>query len=823
MSQKSYRCILIGIYLTSCAALVFEISLTRIFSVSLWYHFAFMVVSIALLGYGASGSFLMIAPQIKETDIAKYLFYLSILFSISIPVSYVVANKIPFDPVKISWDIHQLYFIFFYYLIYALPFFFAGLIISIALANLSGKSHTIYFFDLIGAATGSILALFVFSLFGEGGVFVGSFIGMLGAVFFQFSCQSKVKMGIIALLIFSLTVLLIQQPDFVKLRISPYKGLKVALQYPGARLVKSKWNSFSRLDVVKSPAIRFAPGLSLKYLGLLPEQVGFAIDGGNLTAITKYSGNREILKFIDFLPASAPYYLKKDLKNVLVLEPGGGLDILSALHYQLTDIKVIERNRLVYNLIKKDYADFSGNIYSKKEVSVEIGEGRNLLKGKSDTFDLIQISPSNIFGPASTVVQGLNEDYRYTEEAFQELYNHLSPQGLLNITLFLHPPPREELRLFNILYSALEERGFSNPKKHIFIFRSWGTITFIVKKTEFVLSEIDRLKGFCRSLWFDVVYYHGINETELNKFNKFDKPIYHNSIISIIQPERREKFLKNYLFDVSSVTDNKPYFYHFFKWDRFYDLYKSMGDKWQPLVEGGYIVPIVFVQAFFASMVFILLPAFLAGRLKTLLGKRSEKPDFKVFKKGMGNYLAYFFLIGLGFMFIEVVIIQKFILLLDHPVYSFATVIFSFLMSAGVGSFVSGKYSRIRMLGINKIIYILCGMVLLFYLLLSWWEKVLFLPLITRQILAVLFIFPFGLLMGMPFPMGIKKLESFSPSSIPWAWCINGCASVLSSVLAILLAIRWGFHTVLFCALGSYILAAVILGNRDKLHYTLKD
>ena len=766
-----------------------------------------MVVSIALLGYGASGSFLMLLPRINKEDISKYLFYLSLLFSLSIPFFYAVSNRIPFDPVKISWDIHQLYYIFFYYLFYSIPFFFAGLIISMALANISTKSHTIYFFDLIGAASGSIVALFAFSYFSESGAALfASLIGLVGTIFFQLSNKGKVKTGVFALLIF-LSALLYIQPDFLKVRISPYKGLKVALQYPDARLIKSRWNSYSRLDVVESPAIRFAPGLSLKYLESLPSQIGFSIDGGNLTAITKYPDNREKLGFIDFLPASAPYFMKKDIKNVLVLEPGGGLDVLSALYFDISDITVIERNRLIYDLIKNDYDSFSGNIYSKKEVTVEIGEGRNLLKGKSDKYDLIQISPSNIFAPASTVVQGLNEDYRYTEEAFEELYSHLSADGLLSITVFLHPPPRAELRLFNVLYSALQKMGTQNPKKHFFIFRTWGTITFLIKKNEFHLAEIERLQEFCRSLWFDPVYYHGISERELNQFNAFDKPIYHELITNILNKDSRKDFLDNYLFDVSSVTDNKPYFHHFFKWDRLYDLYKSMGDKWLPIIEGGYLVPIVFVQALFASIVFILLPAFLSRWIKSPLPACPE---------GLGGFLTYFFLIGSGFMMIEIVVIQKFILLLDHPVYAFSIVIFSFLFSAGIGSFVSGKYEPINMLGIRKIIYILCGMVFLFYLLFSFWDKILFLPLIIRLVLAAIFIFPFGFFMGMPFPMGIRKLESFYSASIPWAWCVNGCSSVLSSVLAIILALAWGFHAVLFIALGFYIMAAEVMNRREK-------
>ena len=775
-----------------------------------------MVVSIALLGYGVSGSFLMLIPRINKEHISKYLFYLSLLFSLSIPFFYAVSNRIPFDPVKISWDVNQLYYIFFYYLFYSIPFFFAGLIISMALANISTKSHTIYFFDLIGAASGSIVALFAYSFFSESGAALfASLIGLVGTIFFQLSCKEKVHKGVIALLILSAGLLYIQ-PDFLKVRISPYKGLKVALQFPGAHLIKSRWNSYSRLDVVESPAIRFAPGLSLKYLESLPDQVGFSIDGGNLTAITNYPDNPKKLGFIDFLPASASYFMKKDINNVLVLEPGGGLDVLSAFYHGIPDITVMERNRLIYDLIKNDYDSFSGNIYSKKEVAVEIGEWRNLLKGiKPTVWDLIQISPSNIFAPASTVVQGLNEDYRYTEEAFEELYSHLTSDGLLSITVFLHPPPRAELRLFNILYSALEKMGTENPKKHFFIFRTWGTITFLIKKNELHSSEIERLQEFCSSLWFDPVYYHGISERELNQFNSFDKPIYHELITNILNKESLKDFLENYLFDVSSVTDNKPYFHHFFKWDRLYDLYKSMGDKWLPIIEGGYLVPIVFVQALLASIVFILLPAFFSRGVTTPLTPLLKRGN--ALPKGLGGFLTYFFLIGSGFMMIEIVIIQKFILLLDHPVYAFAIVIFSFLISAGIGSFVSGKYEPINMLGIRKIIYILCVMVLLFYLLSPLWDKILFFPLVVRLVLAVIFIFPFGFFMGMPFPMGIIKLESFSPVSIPWAWCANGCSSVLSSVLAIILALAWGFHTVLFIALGFYIMATEVMNRREKV------
>jgi len=788
------RKILPVIFLCSLSSLAYQIALTRIFSISLWYHFAFMIVSIAMLGIGASGTVLSLYSRLRDLS---YLGMYSLLLGIGISLSYLISNQIHFDPVKLSWETTQLFYICLYYITLSVPFFFFGLIIATAFASFSERAGLIYGADLLGAGIGSIGILSLMTATGPDRV-----VFILSSIVFMASFvigNNKVKAVSIVLILFNLSLLL-YRPALIETRISPYKGLQVALRYPGAEHMKSYSSPFSRIDVFKSPLVRSAPGLSLIYLEPLPEQIGFSIDGNEIGAIIhggESDFKAESLRFLKYLPSALPYEMgKRD--DVLVLDPKGGLHVLVARHYNSKNIYKVESNPLIVNIIKKDFRDFSGNIYERDTWT---GLGRSWLKADRKRFDIIDIS---LMGTLPSGHFGIAEDYRFTVEAFKEYLRHLKPEGMVCINLFILPPPRVELRILTTIIKAMEEVGIKNYEQQIVALRSWGSICILLKRSPFTFQEIGSIKKFSHSLKFDLIYYPGIKEEESNIYVMMPSNEYFIAFRDLLNPETKNSFMQNYLFDIGPVRDDKPFFHYYLKFKNIREIYKTMGEKWQYFIEEGYILPAVFVQVIFLSLILIVLPA--AARRKVNLKFEAEKG------KNLSldlNLLPYFAFLGIGFMFVEISLIQRIILPLENPPYAVATVLTSLLIGSGIGSLLSYRTEGLRS---PFVMIVLSFLIIIYSLLLSFISDVIAPHSLPVKMLSVFFVFmPLGFLMGIPFPTGLKMLGERNELLIPWAWAINGCFSVLSPILAIMLAMAIGFTSVLWIGAVMYLLAFVTL------------
>ncbi len=778
--------IYLGIFLISVATLALEISLVRMFSIAQYYHFAFMVVSIAMFGIAAAGTFLSI-KRIKS------LVNNAVLFSIFVLIGFFITNKIGFDPYKAIFNYFEIFKLLLYYVFLGLPFFFFGIIIAYCFLKYKNIAGKIYFYNLMGSAFGSLLPIALISFFKAKLIILVSLLGLISALFFingenkllkinnkksilksNKKIESiikkinrkkiKIKKNIVFVLMI-LNLLLFLVP--FDINISEYKELKQALNYPNSKLLETRWNSFSRVDIVESSFTRYAPGLSPSFTGYLPEQISVLTDGSNMNAITKY----ENLDFIDYLPNSIGYYLIENPK-VLVINSGAGLDTLAALKNN-GKVTAIETNPIIIDLLKKKYKIFSGNIYNK--ANVVVGEGRSFLK-KREKYDIIILSLAGNVLSSTADVTSLNENYLLTKEAFQDYYNSLNENGIVLITRWLLFPPRESLRLMSL---ALEV----SDKENIAMFRSWTTVTLLISKNKLSLERIDKIKNFLDKNKFDIIYLPA--SFEPNKYGKFKEPYYYNSVKKII--EDKEEFYREYIFNVKPVTDDKPFYFNFFKLSKIKELYGSIGQKWQPFFDSGFLLMFIFIQAFFLSLVFILLPIKFYNKVKIY-----RKPLF------------YFFCIGLAYLFIEIFFIQKFILFLGQVIYSTAVVIFSVLFFSGLGSLVSQKF---KLQKLKKIIILLFLIIIVYSVILKFLiNYFIVFNLLTKIIISVVFIAPIAFFMGMPFPLGIRKIKR---KLIPWAWAVNGSASVLSSIIAVIIALSFGYRSVLVLAGVLYVLGAM--------------
>lgn len=795
--------IFLVIFLSSFSSLAYEIILMRIFSISMWYHFAFMIISIAMLGIGASGTVLSLYPKLKNLS---HLGTYSLMLGIGILLSYLISNQIPFDPVKLSWSKTEILYIAMYYIILSLPFFFMGMIVTTALSSISEKSGFLYGADLLGAGAGSLAALCIMTLTGpDTSVLIISSIALTAAVLI---CRKIQKILSFILIIITIS-LIFHRPSYINLRMSPYKGLQTAMTYAGAEHIKTYLSPYSKIDTFKSPAVRFAPGISLRYLDVLPEQIGISIDGGEITAVTRYDDKASLI-FLKYLPSSLPYEITTaplrtegmavslrrtgNPQDVLILDPKGGLQNLVAEYYGSVNIEKIESNPLLIKVVNEDLNTFSGGIYSRNTWS---GLGRSWLKSTNKTFDIIDIP---MMGTAPSGSFGISEDFRFTAEAFSEYLCHLKPDGLLSINLFTLPPPRIELRILTTAVMAMEELGIKDIEKHVAAIRSWGSICILLKRSPFTRPEIEGIKRFSKNLRFDLIHYPGIHEEETNLYVRMKTNDYFHAFKSIIHPETRNSFISNYLFDINPVSDDKPFFHYYLKLKNIREIYAIMGGKWQYFIEEGYILPAVFVQVIFLSSILIILPAIKYNKGNGKV-KKNNNPGL--------NLLPYFAFIGIGFMFVEVSIIQQIILPLEIPSYAAATVITAILISSGIGSLLSYRIYPLRSPAITAVVsmFIISYAIFLPYL-----TGIISSHLFTVKIITILFILmPLGFFMGIPFPAGLKILSKKNQSLIPWAWAINGCFSVLAPILTVILAMAVGFNVVLWIGALTYAIAFLIV------------
>jgi hypothetical protein len=782
----------ISLFLISFSIFLYQVCLLRILSVSDFYHFAFLIVSVALLGFGISGSFLyFFINKIKDKNLLYIIFSLG--FSVSVILSFIAINLIPFDSFKIAWEMKQLFYLFVYYIFLISPFFFGGSFIGYVFYNLEKPSVT-YFFNLIGSAAGAVAFLLLVPFTGKTAVVIISAILGIISLFILIKGK-KMKIFIPVAVCFLIIVFILRafSPQLWDLNISPYKSLSVLLRYPDSKVVYSEEDSSTRIDIVESENIKSAPGLSLKYQHELPEQLGLNIDADNLSPVTEYSKNE--MEFLEFMPQSIIFGLPGKYEDILIIEPGGGMDIMASDHFTDSKIHVIQNNRLVVGALKRSFSDFNGNLYNREDIEVISTSVRNFANMTEKKFDLIILSLSENFHPISSGAYSLNENYNYTVECFGDLLRITGENGFIVITRWLQFPPSENLRVLATLMETLEMSGIDNIASSIYAFRSWSTVTTIFKKGSFMPVEIEVLKKRTGELNYDIVYYQDVKEEEVNKYNRLEQPLYYKFFKEIIEgsSQERQAFYDRYYFNIEPVTDNRPYFYDFFKLRQIPDVIRYFGKSTQPFGGGGYLI---LIAALFISIILSIFLILFPLKIKKI----------KLSLRGNYPYILYFLSIGAGFFFIELPFIQKFILILGNPAYSLSIILFSIMFFAGLGSYLTGRIK----VDIRWIISGLIGYIILFIFGFRYFSSsILSGDLWQRFLLTILLVMPAGLLMGMPFPIGIAAVKKKNPLILPWMWAINGCASVIGSIAAVIISLHLGFLAVIAISCFLYIGCAV--------------
>ena len=806
--------LLAAVALLSAATLGFEVLLVRMFSIAQWHHFAYMIISLALLGFGASGTFLSFTRKRLLSRFPLAFAGSAALFGISVPAAFALSQTIPLNVLEIAWDPDQRLYLLLIYLILAIPFFCAATGIGLALAAVGENVGVVYRSDLIGAGFGALAVV--------GGLYVlppGACLKAIGALGLSsavlVSWHDKVPKALPTLLVLAAVAFISSWPaEWANPRTSPYKELSLALLAPDSEVVAERSSPLGLLTVVRSPTIPFhhAPGLSLMSDTEPPEQLAVFNDGGSMTAIARFDGQIETFRYLDEQTSALPFHLLNQ-PRVAVLGAGTGMDTLLARLHGSRSIDAVEINPQMIQLVRREFAQFAGDVYEDPAIDLHIAEARNFVAGTEKSFDLIQVALLDSFTAAAAGLHALNESTLYTVEAFDTYLNKLATNGFLAVTRWLRVPPRDNLKLFAIAVEALRRRGVVEPSGQLILIHGWQTATLLIKNGLLTRDEISTIREFCRERAFDVAYYSGMDRAEANRYSVFDRPYLFDGAVALLGPNA-EQFLSNYGFDISPSTDDRPYFFHFLKWRTLAELIRMPRRSGFNLIEWGYPVLLVtLAQAIVASTILILLPLVTWRVL-------ANRPEVR--HRGRLRVAVYFFALGLAFLFIEIAFIQRFQLFLGHPLHAVSVVLCGFLVFAGLGSGCAKQCAIL--LGGNAATAVVVAIAAIAVIALTYigvlpWVFAAFdgLPPFAKIGISLALIAPLAFFMGMPFPLGLADTAVGAPELVPWAWAINGCASVLSAVLATLLAIHFGFSSVIFQALVLYGMAAVVFPAAKRL------
>jgi len=786
-----------AIFFISAASLALELILIRILSIGHWHHFSYLIISTALLGFGAGGTVISVFGKFLKSRYKLALWAFAMGLAIAVPFVFAASQKVGFDELQLIWDWRQLVYLFAYYLLFFIPFFCAGTCVAMAFTIFSDRADRLYFYNMTGSGIGAAGAvILMYASAPEKLLLAVSALAFLGALFVATSISRRY---IVLTLVLASAVAVIFNPNGwlpLKINISQHKSLVYYKSLPGAEVPARRYSPLGRLDLVRGPAIRHFPGLSIAYKGTLPKQTLIISDGDGISPINHFEDISE-LGCYDYMTSALCYNLLSK-PEVCIIGAGGGCDVGQALRLDAKKITAVEMNQQAIELART----FDSGLYDRDNVRVVIAEGRNFLQTGREWFDIINISLLDSFSASAAGLYTLNESHLYTIEAIEQALRRLRPAGLLSITRMLKTPPRDSLKMLATVAGALEKLGIEKPEKNIVMIRSFFTTTIVACPTALSNRQMAQVREFCRQRCFDLVHLPGLQPTQANQFDVLDEPVYYNAVRQILSVNR-DSFFDNYAYNIRPADDDKPYFFDFFKWKALPYMIRTVQGRWLVFSEWGYLVLVAtLLQAVVASMIFILLPVLIARPIKAAAS-------------GKLATLCYFLLLGLAYMFLEMGFIQKMTLLIGHPVFGVAVSIVGFLVFSGLGSLASGQWlqkaggSVYRLVAMAVAAIIVIGVVEVLILTFSF-EWLVSFSRLWRIVMGLAIIAPLAFFMGIPFPSGLRQLSARNQPLVPWAWCINGFASVTAAVLGTCLAISFGFAAIGILALIGYFITAIV-------------
>jgi spermidine synthase len=771
--------LLAGLGLTSFGALLLELALTRLFSVVLFYHFAFLAISIALLGLGAGGVFAyLFKNRLARAGTRALAARLSIDSAILVFIALEVVLHVPVALMVTGRNFLHLTAI---YVVAALPFFLTGIQFSVIFARETGRISRLYAADLAGGALACLAVVPLLNWIGGPNTILAA-AGVMAAAAVLWAVSSTAR-NLAGGLVVLFVVLIAANHSNRLIDIVYAKGV---FRNP-AWVEFARWNALSRVEVDQQGEAR-----------------AIVIDADASTFImncdlTKWHGSdweRDLM--------SAPPALANVLRprgEFAIIGPGGGVDVLRAVANGSPSVTGIEINPIIADTIMRGrYADYAMHLYQRPEVHIHVTDGRSYLRSTSQRFDVVQMTLVDTWASTAAGAFALSENNLYTVQAFREYFEHLKPDGMIAITRWEFRQPREALRVVSVAMAALHSLGVANPARH-FIVASQGPlnedgipVVVLAKKTAFTAEEESAVRA------------------QFDEYDELD-PLYlpsqpasgrtsPNPFADLIASNDPYGFAQGYAYNVAPVTDDAPFFFFTLKAGQILSQQRQ-GIDWKVNL-GVLVLILVLVISVAAVLGFLILP------LALRTGRQSPLPLF------------YFVAVGLGYILVEIAFIQRFVLFLGHPTYALTVVIFLLMLSSGAGSLFSRRWlPRTEMAWMPLLLVILALVADVFVLprgLPAWVG----LGFGYRLLVSGVLLAPLGFVMGMPFPTGLRALAARPVIDVPsgstgadnaveWAWAMNAAASVLGSVLAMVIAIQFGLTATLACGVAAYLLALLLL------------
>jgi hypothetical protein len=786
---------LTAIGLIGISTLLFEILLIRIFSVTMWYHFAFVAISLALFGIAASGVFVTLSAPFSQPERAVKLMAVSAAcFGLAIPISFVTDLNIPFIPFDVSGQRTAAFALFLTkFLVLSLPFFFSGLTLATAFTNAPGRVNRVYFADLLGGGLGCGLVVPILTvLSGPSAIISVAALPFLAAA--QLFRRAGVPKGT-ALSLVGLCGIIVLVGLNETLEIFAVTHVKSYAQDRGQErerpTVYERWHPVSRVavhpdSVSSSPQPWFYAG---PLPGGFPPVLEVTNDGGARTFIYPAMTQEEYAELFRDDVTDIVYSLTSS-PDVLVIGVGGGKDVLAALSLGAASVTGVELNPLMIEVVQNDFADFSGRPYDDPRVNIVIDEGRNFVASREARYDVIKIAATDTWVASARGAYSLTENYLYTREAIRDYVDHLRPGAFLSITRWY---PQETLRLAALVSESLKALGYPNPESRILMARNEVTLTCIVKNGVISAEERSRFAAAVEQAGLVLVYAPGQGTTSRNELDA-----YHGRLA---ETPRLASVVDELPVNLEPPTDDRPFFFDLFR-----------GGRGRSLLQGpSYLIQHARARKLLESVALLTMDVALIFVLAPLVifRRRTSRP---IRRRTWVVVNLYFLSIGLGYLLVEIPLMQRFILFLGHPVYAITVVLFSLLVASGLGSLSSRRLTLNGRLHGGLVVAAGVGLVILTARILpKLFEAQIGLPIAARIALSVAAIFPVGFLLGFPFPAGLRAAHAIRSSLVPWAWAVNGAASVAAPALAMLISMRFGFSAALYIGAGAYTAATILL------------
>ncbi len=789
-----------AVCLLSFGVLTVEICLTRIFSFTITYHFAYLTIAVALLGFGSAGSVLAAYPELFGSTRRRFVISTSAA-SVSSVAALAFTAAVRFDPIAIGSNPQALAILALYYVVVTVPFFFAGLAVATVFTCRPERIGTLYAWDLLGAALGCAVSVpIIWQIETPAAVSSGA-LAIGAAALLLCAGDGRLRRGVLSSLVFTL-IAGVAVSGYVTFSPSPGKFLSNFLASPGVNHLFKRWTPINRVDAVGWNAHAGSwrgsyavSGVSPRYRGRGPEFRMVGYDGGSFAVMYQWNGGDRELDLFRHHVMAAPYRLL-DEPRTLIIGLGGGADALAGVANGVGPMIGLELNPVTVDLGKNAFEEFNGGLFNSPRLEVIPAEARHWVESHPQRFDLIVLNSIDTLAALSSGAYVLAESYLYTVEAFNRYLDHLDEGGIFALFSFdnngVAGPTFIILRYLETLRRALLSRGVRNPGRNLAVFagsEDTPLVATLVKKSGFTQEDVEALDAFADSQGFRF-WQHPL------------RPVDHQvSRYLNASSEEQTRFREEHYLRLDAVTDASPFFFNFYKWRSL--LRRDPRDSGTTPATGQRMLLAMLAQAVLFSIVLILWP------LRRLPRDRMSKRPSAL--------LLYFAALGIGFIFIEISLMQRFVLFLGYPTYSLSVVLFSLLTFTGLGSAITGKIPSVSARP-AQIAAVLLAMGLAVFMLVApgLFEANLAQSLERRILLSVLLIAPLGLILGTFFPLGIRLIQATDRRLVPWAWAVNGCSTVIGTILATMLAMAYGFDFVMLLALATYGVGCVALGLAQK-------